>query len=328
MNDSFDRRFETLPAGLQSAPREFDAWSQAQLLREQEASTPTAPLYHYTGEEALKGILANEKLWCFGHQHQKDRTEFDYSLQIARRVIREVANCDDGPTRHFCASLIDVLDNNSFTDTFEFYLFSLSRHEDDPKQWRDYGHGGRGYAIGFSPALFAPTETKLKQQANENLHVGRVIYGDAATESRHREVIATAASITSRVAWANRSLVTAVKPSVYFLAMVREVIASQLIWNCLTAKHSDYSNEREVRYIIMNVRAKFDGHRKIFDGKTYIEAPLTLKAPGSIMHVLVGPNAPANAEERLADLLKMEGYPEEIPIRRSRCSGGSLDHSP
>jgi hypothetical protein len=317
LNKPYDQRFEPLPPELQVAPREFDAWSRAQLLKEQDASTPRAPLYHYTGEEALKGILAHEKIWCFGHQHQKDRTEFEYSLQIARRVIREVGDCDDDPIHHFCASLTDVLDNNSFAATFEFYLFSLSRHEDDPKQWREYGKGGRGFAIGFSPALFAPTEMTLKEQPNENLHVGRVIYGDVATEERHRSVIVTAASIASRVAWNNRSLVKAVRPSVYFLAMVREVIASQLIWNCLTAKHVDYSNEQEVRYIIMNVLAEFDGYRKVFEGKTYVEAPLALKAPGSIMQILVGPHASLGAEDMVSDFLKSEGYPDSISVRRS-----------
>lgn len=292
-------------------------------MKEQHASTPGTPLYHYTDEDALKGILAHEKLWCFGHQHQKDRREFKYSLKIARRVIKKVGHCDDGPTQHFCACLIDVLDNNSFTGTFEFYFFSLSRHEDDPQQWRDYGQHGHGFAIGFAPALFAPTEMTLREQANENLHVGRVIYGDAATEARHRLVIETAASITSRVAWANRSLGTTVRPSTYFLAMAREVIASQLIWNCLTAKREKYMNEREVRYIIMNIVAKFDRHRKFFKGKTYVEAPLPLKAPGSIMQILVGARAPRDAENMVSDFLEAQGYPHGISVRRSSAMIGS-----
>ena len=130
---------------------------------------PVRPPRHFitTGEDALKGIFAHEKLWCFGHQHQKDRKEFEYSLGIARRVVKKVGDCDDGPTQHFCACLIDVLNNNSFTAIFEFYLFSLSRHEDDPQQWRDYGQQGQGFAIGFAPALFAPTEMTLKDQAIE-----------------------------------------------------------------------------------------------------------------------------------------------------------------
>ena len=135
MNKPQDDRDHNLPPELLVAPERIRCLVEAQLLAEEEASTPSHPLYHYTDEAALKGILANEKLWCFEHQHQKDREEFKYSLGIACRVIQEVGKSADAPTQHFCACLLDVLDNNSFTETFEFYLFSLSRHRDDPRQW-------------------------------------------------------------------------------------------------------------------------------------------------------------------------------------------------
>jgi hypothetical protein len=318
MNKPSESRFHlSLPPELLAAPLEFDEWSQAQLLAEQNESTPTEPLYHYTSEEALKGILGTQRLWCFSHLYQRDRTEFEYSLTIARRVIKEVAQSKDGVTRHFCACLDDLLENNFFPNTFEFYLFSLSRHRDDTQQWHTYGQQGRGFAIGFAPALFQATQTGLNEQANENIFVGRVIYGDAAIAERHRRVIERAADITSRVARANRSLVLIVKPIVSLQAMAKEVIASQLIWNCLTAKHMNYANEREVRYVIMNVRTEFDTHRKSHCGKLYVEAPLQLKAPGRVMEVLIGPLAPAGGEEMISEFLRTQGYPVGIPTRRS-----------
>ena len=149
MSDDYDTRYDYLPEPLREAPRAFDMWSKKQLLAEQDASTPDHPLYHYTVEQALKGILANEKVWCFGHQYQKDVQEFQYSLDIARRVIKEVGEGDDHPTHWFCACLLDMLDNNSFIDTFEFYLFSLSRHPDDPQQWREYGDAGQDSRSGL-----------------------------------------------------------------------------------------------------------------------------------------------------------------------------------
>jgi hypothetical protein len=317
MSDDYDIRYEYLPKTLREAPRAFNMWSKKQLLVEQDASTPDHPLYHYTGEQALKGILANEKLWCFGHQYQKDKQEFQYSLNIARRVIKEVGESDDGPTHWFCACLLDILNNNSFTDTFEFYLFSLSRHGDDPQQWREYGDAGRGFAIGFAPTLFAPTQSVINEQTTENLFVGRVIYGDADTAARHRSVVSEAARITSRVAWANRPMPNTVKPSDYFSAVAREVIASQLIWNCLTAKHENFSNEREIRYIIMGIISKFEPHRRRFNGKAYVETPLPLKTAGNIMEILVGPSVPDGAESMVKKLLKANDYPEAIPVRRS-----------
>jgi hypothetical protein len=316
MSDSYENRQDHLPPELAAAAGEFVAWSQEQLLAEQDETTPEEPLYHYTGEAALKGILSNERIWCFSHLHQRDQTEFAYSLAIARRIIKEIGRSEDFFTHHFCGCLDDLLQNNSLTDTFEFYMFSLSRHSDDACQWMEYGHAGRGFSIGFAPALFLPDETDLKEQANENLHVGRVIYGDEATARRHRRVIERATEITSRYANAHPDAVRRVRPVPYLRSIVDEVIASQLIWNCLTAKSLCYADEREVRYVLLNLRGKFDPHRKLFDGKAYIEVKLPLRQPGSLVEILLGPCALEGAEEKLAEFLEAHGYPA-IPMRRS-----------
>jgi hypothetical protein len=212
--------------------------------------------------------------------------------------------------------LDDLIENNSFTDTFEFYMFSLSRHRDDRRQWVEYGHAGKGFAIGFSPTLFQPDEPELKEEANENLHVGRVVYGDEATERRHRRAIERAAQITSHYANAHVDAVRRAGPVPYLRSVVDELIASQLIWNCLTAKSLQYASEREVRYVLLNLRGKFDAHRKEFNGKHYVEATLPLKRPGSIVEILIGPRASDGTEEKLQEFLREQGYPA-IPIRLS-----------
>ena len=318
MSQSYENRHNHLPPELAAAAHEFVAWSQEQLLAEQDVSTPKAPLYHYTGEAALKGILTNERIWCFSHLHQRDKTEFAYSLAIARQQIKEIGRSANFFVHHFCGCLDDLLENNSLTDTFEFYMFSLSRHRDDPQQWAEYGHAGRGFAIGLTPALFLPNENELKEQANENLHVGRVVYGDEATEARHRHAIERAAEITSRYANANPDAVRRVRPVPYLRSIVNEFIASQLIWNCLTAKSLRYENEREVRYVLLNLRGKFDAHRKQFDGKNYIEATLPLRQSGNVVEILVGPSAAEGAEDKLREFLQAQGY-LAVPVERSHA---------
>jgi hypothetical protein len=308
---------DNLDPALMVAPQEFIKWSRTQLLAEQQASTPTEPLYHYTDETALRGILAKQRTWCFSHEQQTDKTEFEYALAKARDVIREVGQSDDFFTRSFCACLDDMLSVNKLSGPFEFYLFSVSRHRDHGPQWKEYGRGGHGFAIGLSPTLFLPDKDDLYDEANKNLHIGRVIYGDDPTTDRHRLAIDRAAEITSRVGKANATLVGAAPPSRYLEVMAHELLASQLIWNCLTAKEDRYADEREVRGIIMNVRAKFDQWRRNFRGRAYIEHELPLKAPGSIVEILVGPKANPNAEAVIADFLKAEGYNYPIPIVRS-----------
>ncbi|MDA9433691.1 DUF2971 domain-containing protein [Bradyrhizobium sp. CCBAU 51627] len=313
---SYDDR-HALPPPLMAAVEKFDAWSKKQLLVEQNAATPTVPLYHYTGEEALVGILRHEKLWCFSHLHQSDPKEFEYSLAGALDVIRQVGKSEDFWVRHFCGCLEDMLVTNGLASPFDFYLFSLSRHRDDAGQWRLYGKNGQGFAIGVAPLLLQPDTDVLSSQANENLHIGRVIYGDRETNARHRQVIRKAAAITSQVARRNRQWFDLVRPVPYLAAMAREVLASQLIWNCLTAKESKFANEREVRGIVMGVRDRFDLHRKMLGTRAYIEVPLLLRTPGGIAEIFVGPEAPADAEGKVRALLKAEGYTDSIPVIRS-----------
>jgi hypothetical protein len=309
-----------LPPELASALIEFDAWSKSRLLIEQDESTPTQPLYHYTDDVSLRGILSRQRIWCFSHLHQSDPTEFEYSLAIARRVIRDVGASPDFFTKHFCACLDDLLETNRLAGPFDFYLFSLSKHRDHAPQWREYGKDGYGYAIGFAPSLFQPERNDLDTDPTKNLHVGHVIYGDPATADRHRLVVAHAAEITSSVGNANIEAVRVAGPAYYFVSIARELLASQLVWNCLTAKDQRFADEREVRGIIMNVRASFDPYRRALGRRNYVEHELPLKTKGAIAEVLIGPRAPADAEAEVATLLHDEGFPDDIPILRSAVS--------
>lgn len=306
-----------LPPELAAALIEFDAWSKGQLLLEQRESTPTEPLYHYAGEDSLRGILSRQRLWCFSHLHQSDPTEFEYALTVARRVIREVGTSADFFTKHFCACLDDLLENNALAGPFDFYLFSLSRHRDHARQWREYGTDGHGYAIGFSPSLFQPEGDDLDEIPTKNLLLGRVIYGDIETAERHRFAVARAAEITSRIGTANIDAVRAARPAHFLVSVARELLASQLVWNCLTAKDQHYADEREVRGIVMNTKTNFDPYRRARGRRNYVEHELPLKTKGAIAEILIGPRAPADAEAKISELLRVEGFPEGIPILRS-----------
>ncbi|MGE0288550.1 MAG: DUF2971 domain-containing protein [Bradyrhizobium sp.] len=306
-----------MPSALLEAQREFGIWAQRQLLDEQHASAPTVPLYHYTREASFRGILTGEKFWCFSHQHQSDPNEFEYSLKVARDVIRQIGTSADFFTHHLCGCLDDLLEHNRLSGPFEFYLSSFSRHRDHGPQWKEYGDGGKGFAIGLAPSLFQPDIDTLLPEANKNLHIGRVVYGDADTSARHRDAVAMAAEITNRVGMANIELVRTTGPSHYLVTMARELLAQQLIWNCLTAKEQRYHDEREVRGIIMNVKANFDPYRKTFNKRDYVEHALQLKVPGAIAEILVGPLAPPDAENAVRDFLRNEGYPAGIPVVRS-----------
>jgi Protein of unknown function (DUF2971) len=305
------------PPELMQARREYRNWSPQQLLIEQRESTPTEPLFHYTDEAGLRGILTTQQFWTFSHLHQTDPSEFEYALGIARRVLTEIGQSKEFFTHFFCACLVEMLEVNAPAGPFDFYLFSLSRHRDHAPQWQAYGQNGRGYAIGLSPALFQPDKADLYEDANKNLHVGRVIYGDELTAARHRLTIVKTAEITSRIGNAHPDAVREFTPSRYLAKMAQELLASQLIWNCLTAKHIRYEDEREVRGIILNVKSKFDPWRRTRAGRDYVEHALPLTVSGSITEILVGPDAPPDAEASVRAILATQGYPDTIPVGRS-----------
>lgn len=316
MSERFDLEY---PKELEAAPSEFVEWSQSQLAQEQVASTPKTPLYHYTGEDAFKGILQNEKFWCFSHEHQQDPNEFSFSLCVARRVLQELRDSTSGCEHHIYACIDDLLEKNNLNGVFEFYLASFSRHRDDPGQWKNYGREGKGFAIGLAPVLFHAGEVNLKPNANENVFVGRVLYGEGDTEARHRLAVTTAAKIADSFAKANPEKIKMVRPSLYVVTMAREVIANQLIWNCLTAKETKFAIEEEVRFVLMGVCKKFDSYRKNHNGRLYVETPVALKIPGNISEIIIGPNASEDAENFVSDFLQSNGYPKDIPIVRSKA---------
>lgn len=306
-----------LPISLRDALTEFEAWMQGELFADQARSTPEAPLYHYTGEAALRGILEHRKPWCFSHSQQSDDTEVRYSFEIAREIIRDEAACGNPAVKSILTGLDGILASNPMGETFDFYFFSLSGHRDHARQWAEYGDCRRGFALGFAPTLFQPDRTELTPVPNENVFVSQVIYGNGATADRHRRGIRKLAEIVARVQKANPHLVRGQNLQTWFDEMNKAFIAMLLVWNCLTAKSEAYRDEQETRYIIMGVCALFDGIRKQHNGRNYVETPLPLAAPGNIAEIIVGPNAPADAEVMVTGLLRKFGYPSDIPVTRS-----------
>jgi hypothetical protein len=316
---------DLVPPQLRVALREFGAWSDAQLLREESLITPVDPLFHYTGEASLEGILKNEHLWCFSHLHQTDKEEFSYSRGIALKELGNLKNIGDQFGRNVCGCLEDLLTANDYREIFEFYLFSLSQRRDSLSQWKDYGRNsgqeGAGFSIGFAPHLFLPDIKTISDIANENIHVGKVTYGDVKTTYRHHKVFEAAAQIANRIGKQNHAVVFRSK-EVHFnfaRAMALEVLARQLIWRCLTSKRLRFESEAEIRFVMMNVPAKFDGLRNNHCGRTYVKHDLPLRRSGNITEIMIGPAAAGDAEAKVIKLLNKLDY-SGVPVTRSQCA--------
>jgi hypothetical protein len=187
-----------------------------------------------------------------------DPSELQHGIDMAKDVARIVANGADGRVRLFLEILSDMLSIRNFSGNLEFLIASFSRKRDDLGQWIAYADNGHGYAIGFAPHLFG-IEDRKDQKPNENVVVGLVLYDIKEVCERHQLAIDKATEILLRVIEANVQLFADRAVVIPFMQdMARAVIASPLIWNCLTTKHPAYAHECEVR-LILDWRV---GHRR------------------------------------------------------------------
>jgi hypothetical protein len=104
--------------------------------------------------------------------------------------------------------------------------------------------------------------------------------------------------------------------------LARSVIAVPLIWNAITCKHPSYARESEVRLVILGDKRQFRGKisKRIRGGKDvpYIPLRLPMREPGNLVEIVVGPDAPKNAEADIRKFLKSISVNHAIPIRRSK----------
>lgn len=309
----------TLPPVLQEAIIKFCGWAKQQMQEEQDAGTISAPLYHYTNGQGLKGILECGRVWFTDYRHLNDPSELTHGIDMAHDVARELGSGADGRVRLFLECFADMFRHDNFAGLLEFFIASFSRARDDLGQWRAYADNGRGYAIGFAPRMFRIGEAPADRLPE---FVGPVHYKIDEVCGRHSAALEQAAAIFLETVAANADLVSDRAIGIPFMQeFAREVIAQPLIWNCLTSKHPAYDHEQEVRLFIMGTPERLGPHLTTrlrgSEIVPYIAHPMQLRESDHIAEIVVGPAAPADAERALRTLLGSLGLDPRIEVGRS-----------
>jgi hypothetical protein len=237
---------------------------------------------------------------------------------MARDAAHQIATGADGRVRLFLEYFLDLFRHDNFAPTLEFFIACFSRARDDLGQWRAYADNGRGVAIGLSPSLFALADAPPAGQLPEFL--GPVRYSQADVCGRHEACREEAAAIF--LATANADLLSDKAVGIPFMdQFVREIIASPLIWNCLTSKHPAYEHEQEVLLVMMGtpavvspfVTTRFRGSEIV----PYIAQPMPVRVQHKVAEIVVGPAAPPDTERTVRTMLRSIGIDWDIPVSRS-----------
>src|SRR5258708_3251168 len=104
-------------------------------------------LWHYTGPEGVRAILTNHTLRLSHARYLNDPTEVAYGWRKAAAALKEA--------REVAGNLQDFFEmTHSVTGEVynapEYFIFCMSGRPDSLSQWRAYGAGGAGYALGFN----------------------------------------------------------------------------------------------------------------------------------------------------------------------------------
>jgi hypothetical protein len=114
--------------------------------------TPDVPLYHYTNQSGLLGIVKDQQIWATHHQYLNDREEFLHAVRFVKDEIESlldggIGSGPDGDSRRNILNRMKAAITRS-SWKINICVASFSERGDSLSQWRGYS-GRTGFAIGF-----------------------------------------------------------------------------------------------------------------------------------------------------------------------------------
>lgn len=149
------------------------------ILNEVLSRKPEQPLYHYTTQKGLLGIVKSREMWVTHTQYLNDRREFVHAVDLARTEIKRLleTSSTDSARKESLQRMEQAL--NWSPESINVCVCSFSENRDSLSQWRAYGAGTSGFAIGF------PADLLIAATARKNWYLARCIYDP----QRQREII-------------------------------------------------------------------------------------------------------------------------------------------
>jgi hypothetical protein len=162
---------------------------KSKILNDVFEQTPTTPLYHYTTQSGLFGIVKGQEIWATHTQYLNDTREGLHALEMVRGEIRSrLRSCKGAESRAVLKDMeLDVkgvgrkgvreVDGN-------VCVCSFSEDSDSLSQWRAYAPSAAGFAIGV------PGEHLKALVTKEQFYLTRCIYERTEQEALIRALVA------------------------------------------------------------------------------------------------------------------------------------------
>lgn len=191
-------------------------------------------LYHYTGLEALKGILESREMWFTEISNLNDPQELIFGIKYMLKVIEKFCKKSESIDTLLC-NLNHFLDLQEKDKLMSFYICSFCKKPDYLPAWRYYGNNGQGVAIGFDEKFWRQTNEKSSSK-NCDFFV-KASYG--THPYRHSSIAKRCSKFINDLS----ILLDGVENE-------KQSLLAHTVLNCLRIKHADFKTEHEYRLVI------------------------------------------------------------------------------
>lgn len=289
---------------------------------------PATPLYHYTSQEGLLGMLKTKKLWMTNILYLNDSSEYTHALDMVKSELENrIKNLppvdgvwsalgEDEKKHVVYSELLTLYGSTYLIQLTQVYVFSLSMEGDDLGQWRGYCPKEGGFCVEFEtgaiervikngklvPCVYLPKEKNQIIEKN---------FTDAEAYFKPANQLFTVCK--KQMKEDDHKIIEALHN-----VKLAEIFAS--------LKHESFKNEKEYRIIRSGPKVKPEDKRYRKGNSMlipYVEEEI-LNSEGKlpISKIIVGPTPhPALSKLAVENFLESNGYQNikvqisEIPYR-------------
>ncbi len=142
----------------------MDEKSREYGMSETENTEILKPIYHYTDQKGLLGVIKNAELWATSIVHLNDATENNLMFNsLLQEASARLESLNEPIKEIFESTIVKMLLQlkNLYQNDHSCFVTSFSPDPDKLSQWRGYCTNGQGYSIGFNQHF-------LKEQLQQN----------------------------------------------------------------------------------------------------------------------------------------------------------------
>lgn len=283
------------------------------------------PLFHYTNQAGLRGIIENKSLWFTDIFFLNDATEFEYTFtlvqeELDKRITRKYITDADSDENLIFSFMKATCYHERFIKDAAYYVFSFTSKPDDLSQWRAYSDDGGGYCIEFDFNKIIEIAKEKKIQIVES------IYKDGEQREKIQQIINKTyeywktGDIINLIKTRSQAICpTLTEDDKSRISEITTALKSDLFILAPGFKHPKFSEEKEWRMFGINWKSK--GLPLQFrSGKTMLIPYLDIKIAGNdgklpIKCIFIGPtNHPKLSKIAVEDLLKAYSVECEVAL--------------